>query len=209
MGYNSSKGYNSSLGGGGGGSGGFEEYASLSAFPTSGMSGILYLALDTKALYYWDTGTSSYVATASAPVNITNTLTLAANKITSNVNGVISTASIVTNGYSIPSVVNVAGQSNATLTIGQNEVYVNATNGDKTITLPLLSTLPAGMTSAQIDVFFFDGNNKVIVSTQGADGMVNADIGSITVYTSTKKGEWITFKAVPNPSGTYFWFRKP
>lgn len=47
-------GYLSISGGGGGGGAGYEEYADLSSFPPIGQSGVIYLAVDTKKIYRWN-----------------------------------------------------------------------------------------------------------------------------------------------------------
>jgi hypothetical protein len=47
-------GYLSISGGGGGGGAGYEEYADLASFPPVGQSGVIYLAVDTKKIYRWN-----------------------------------------------------------------------------------------------------------------------------------------------------------
>lgn len=59
-----------SVSGGGGGGGGIEEYASLAAFPPIGQSTIIYLALDTKKIYKWSSG--SYIEISPSEVNSVN-----------------------------------------------------------------------------------------------------------------------------------------
>jgi hypothetical protein len=60
-----------SSGGGGGGGGGFEEYSNVAAFPPIGVSGVIYLALDTKKIYRWNG--VSYTEISPSEVTSVNT----------------------------------------------------------------------------------------------------------------------------------------
>jgi hypothetical protein len=60
-----------SISGGGGGGGGIVEFANLAAFPAIGQSNLVYLALDTKKIYKWSSGT--YLLISPSEVTSVNT----------------------------------------------------------------------------------------------------------------------------------------
>jgi hypothetical protein len=86
--------------------GGVIEYSTYSAFPTTGQSNILYVALDTGILYFWNTDTNAYQS-----VTATSTAGVA------NLNGIV--GSVIINGTTNQVIVNTSGQY-ITLSLPQN-----------------------------------------------------------------------------------------
>jgi hypothetical protein len=81
---------------------------------------------------------------------------------------------------------------NNNLSYQQNYINVDATNGNKTQTLPVGGQLYNNyiIRIKKIDTT----TNKIIVTTSGGQKMINADNGSTTTFTITQQHQYVAFK---------------
>jgi microcystin-dependent protein len=183
-----------------GGGGGVLQYATRSAFPTTGSPTIIYIAQDTSLAYYWNSTTNSYVEASGSPESFRGGYNASTNLFPSTggsgasgaimagdywyitVAGTLGGKAVVV-GSSIQAAIDTPGQTSANWLIESNAVdsvfgrigAVTAQIGDYTIsqvTNGLSNSLPSGNT--------FVGNASNIATSTATNTAFNQNFETST-----------------------------
>lgn len=229
-GYSGGTGYVPITGSGGSGGGGVQTYATVSAFPATGQSNILYLALDTGIIYYWNG--SAYQGVEAGAIwgaitgninNQTDLPTLQIGTITPAI-----TAPIITTNETLNAALNSlqtqidqlnTGLLNTVVRryisnsfINPNDFIIEAdiSGGGINLTLPFLSSLPVNSTIMSYKFTLMDTSpgSYLIISCRGSDILLNANDSFNNTYRTNILGDVIIIESQPN-NGSPVWVKAP
>lgn len=170
------------------------EYANLASFPVTGVTGKIFVALDTNKIYRWSGSTyieinassgggtwGSITGTLSNQTDLATALSGKQGTITLTTIGSTGTATLIGNTLNIP---NYSGGTGTVGTISRNVQNFTATAGQTTF------TISGGYTAGYIDVFvngvrltsvdYAAANGTTVVMTAG---LLVGDIVDVMVYT--------------------------